>query len=310
MEYVRLGSSGLKVSKICLGTMGFGTPGELFSWTVGYETSEAIVRECLDLGINFFDTANVYSNGEAEQYLGKAIRQYGNRDEAVIATKVGLNMDKHPRPNTVGLSRKVIFSEVEKSLTRLGTDYIDVYIIHHPDAETPVEETMEALDDLIRSGKVRYIGASNMKAWQFAKYQYIARMHGWHEFICLENMHNIFVRQDEREVFPMLEDMGVSLMAYKVLAGGRLSRSVNEKTARSATQPLSAKDLAMNDRIQQVADAHHCSKADVLIAYELYKKPVDTVLIGTTKPGRMSDTVKALDIHLSDDEIALLEKDN
>jgi aryl-alcohol dehydrogenase-like predicted oxidoreductase len=310
MEYVRLGHSGLKVSKVCLGTMGFGTPGELFPWTIGEETSAEIVHECLDLGINFFDTANVYSNGEAEQFLGRAIRKYGSRDEAVIATKVGLNMDKHPRPNTSGLSRKVIFSEVEKSLTRLGTDYIDLYIVHHPDPETPVEETMQALDDLVRSGKVRYIGASNMKAWQFAKYQYAARMHGWHEFVCLENTHNIFAREDEREVFPMLEDMGVSMMAYKVLAGGRLSRAKDEKTARSATQQLSAKDIAMNDRIQQVADAHHCSKADVLIAYELGKKPIDTVLIGTTKPGRMSDTVKALDVHLSDEETAFLEKED
>ena len=310
MEYVRLGHSGLEVSRICLGTMGFGTPGDLFPWTVGYETSEAIVRECLDQGINFFDTANVYSDGESEEFLGRVLRKYASREEVVIATKCGLNMHQDHKPNTSGLSRKVIFDEVDKSLRRLGTDYIDLYIVHHPDPDTPVEETMEALNDLVHTGKVRYVGASNMKAWQFAKYQYTARMHGWQEFISVENTHNIFEREDEKELFPMLADMGVSLTAYKVLAGGRLSRKKGEETQRSRTQKLSEKDIRMNQKIEEVADAHHCSKAAVLISWELSKKPIDVVLTGTTKPGRITDTVKALHVRLTESEREYLEQED
>ena len=200
----------------------------------------------------------------------------------MIATKCGINMSKNPKPNTVGLSRKLIFDEVEKSLKRLGTDYIDLYIVHHPDMNTPVEETMHALDDLVRMGKIRYIGASNMKAWQFAKYQYTARMHGWREFISLENAHNIFERDDERELFPMLIDMHVSMTAYKILSGGRLSRKEGEQSARSITQKLSEKEILMNARIERIAEKYNCSKADVLISYELMKKPIDVVLVGTT----------------------------
>lgn len=309
MEYIRLGNSGLKVSRISLGTMGFGTPGKLFSWTSGYETSEAIVKECLDQGINFFDTANVYSDGEAEEFLGRALRKFAPREEVVITTKVGLNMHEDHKPNTSGLSRKVIFDEVDRSLQRLGTDYIDMYMVHHPDPDTPVEETMEALNDLVHMGKVRYIGASNMKAWQFAKYQYTAGMHGWQKFIAVENTHNIFEREDERELFPMLADMHVSLMAYKVLAGGRLSRHAGEETKRSRTQKLSEKDIRMNDRIERIADMHKRSKADVLIAWELSKKPVDVVLTGTTKTGRITDTVKAFNVRLNKEEIKFLEQE-
>ena len=308
MQYTRLGNSGLWVSRICLGTMGFGTPGKLFPWCVGYEESEAIIKECLDNGVNFFDTANVYTEGESEEFIGRALKKYARREEVVIATKCGINMTREPAPNTVGLSRKLIFDEVEKSLKRLGTDYIDLYIMHHPDPNTPVEETMEALNDLIRMGKIRYIGASNMKAWQFAKYQYTARMHGWAQFISLENPHNLFMRDDERELFPMLEDMGVSMTAYKILSGGRLSRSEGEETERSKTQKLNEAEVAINARIQEIADRHNCSKASVLIAWELSKKPIDVVLVGTTKVGRISDTVKALEVELTAEEIAYLEQ--
>ena len=308
MEYVRLGGSGLLVSRICLGTMSFGTPGKLFEWCIGEETAEQIVKECLDHGINFFDTANIYTNGESEEMLGRALKKYAKREEVVIATKCGSNMDRNCKPNTTGLSRKLIFDEVEKSLKRLGTDYIDLYIIHHPDMNTPVEETMQALDDLVRMGKVRYIGASNMRAWQFAKYQHAAEMHGWTKFISLQNTHNVFEREDEREVFPMLADMGVSLTAYKILSGGRLTRKTDEVTVRSKTQKLSDKDIDMNNRLDQIAEKHGCSKADVLIAWELSKKPVDVVLVGTTKPGRITDTVKAMDVKLDEEDLALIEK--
>ena len=308
MEYVRLGNSGLKVSRICLGTMSFGTPGVLFPWCISYEESEAIVKECLDNGINFFDTANIYSNGESEEFLGKALKKYAKREEVVIATKFSGNMNRDAKVNTYGASRKLIFDEVEKSLKRLGTDYIDLYILHSFDENTPVEETMEALNDLVRMGKVRYIGASIMKPWQFAKMQYCAVAYGWSKFISLHNTHNIFHRDDEKELFPMLEDMKVSLTAYKVLSGGRLSRNENDQTERAKTQKLNEIEEEMNARIQKIADAHSCSKADILIAYELSKKPIDVVLVGTTKLGRITDTCKALDIKLSKEEIEELEK--
>ncbi|CAM4090755.1 aldo/keto reductase [Streptococcus penaeicida] len=301
MEYTRLGQSGLLVSKVCLGTMGFGTPGKLFPWTVDEEEAEKIVKECLDLGINFFDTANIYTHGESEQFLGRALKKYAKRQDVVIATKCGISFSQDP--NAEGLSRKVIFDEVEKSLKNLDADYIDLYIVHRPDMETPVEETMKALHDLVEMGKVRYIGASNMKAWQFAKYQYTARIHGWTPFISLQNEHHILSRKAEEELFPMLEDMGVSLTAYKVLVGGRLTRKENEVTERAKSQELSDFEKAISQHLQVIADRHNCSKADVLIAWELAKKPIDVVLVGTTKVGRMTDTVKALEVTLTEKDI-------
>ncbi|MDR2834152.1 MAG: aldo/keto reductase, partial [Streptococcaceae bacterium] len=211
------------------------------------------------------------------------------------------------KPNTGGLSRQVIFNEVEKSLKRLGTDYIDLFIIHRPDMNTPVEETMKALHDLVEMGKIRYIGASNMKAWQFAKYQYTAKMQGWAQFISLQNTHNILSRNDEDELFPMLQDMGVSLTAFKVLVGGRLTREENETTVRSSTQELSDFEKEISKKLQAIAQRHNCSKADVLIAWELAKKPIDVVLVGTTRMGRMTDTVKALEVSLSKEDINELE---
>lgn len=305
MEYVNLGNSGLSVSKICLGCMSFGTPGKLFDWCIDEEKSEQVVKKALDLGINFFDTANVYTNGESEEFLGRALKKYAKREEVVIATKVGMNMNPNCKPNTFGLSRKTIFDEVEKSLKRLGTDYIDLYIVHHPDPNTPLEETMLALHDLVKLGKIRYIGASNFKAWQFAKAQYIAKLNHWTPFISLQNMHNLFKREDERELFPMLEDMKVSLTAYKVLNGGRLSRDKDEKTIRSASQPIFKNPK--EDVIQSLMKKYNCSKANILIAYELSKSVIDTVLIGTTKPERLEDTVKSLDITLTKEDIEMLE---
>lgn len=310
MEYVRLGNSGLQVSKICVGCMSFGTPGKLFDWCVGKETSKAIIKQALDLGINFFDTANVYSDGEAEEILGEAIKEFGNREEVVIATKCGINMHKDHGPNLTGLSRKHIFQEVEKSLKRLGTDYIDLYIIHHPDPNTPLEETMCALNDLVRMGKVRYIGASNFKAWQFAKAQHIAELNGWTKFISLENTHNLFEREDERELFPMLEDMGVSLTAYKIFNGGRMARNKDEETERSKTQhgSLNESNAEIQRRIEELAEKKNVSKGDIIVSYELSKKPIDVVIVGTTKPERLIDTCKALDVTLSNEEIAYLEE--
>lgn len=315
MEYVRLGNSGLEVSKICIGCMSFGTPGVLFPWCIDENKSEEIIKKALDLGINFFDNANVYSNGEAEEILGRALKKYANREEVVIATKCGLNMNKNHGPNSRGASRKHIFDEVEKSLKRLQTDYIDLYIVHHFDYNTPLEETMKALNDLVMSGKVRYIGASNFRAWQFAKAQAIAQKNGWVQFISLQNKHNLLNRQDEREVFPMLEDMGVSLTPYQPLAGGRLSRKKEEVTDRSVTQSKSAikkytddGDELIVERIEELASKYNCSKANIVLAYELSKTCIASVIVGTSSPQRLEDTVKSLEITLTKEDIAYLEE--
>lgn len=314
MEYVRLGNSGLEVSKICIGCMSFGTPGVLFPWCVDEEQTEKIVKKALDLGINFFDTANVYSNGESEEFLGRALKKYANREEVVIATKCGINMDRNHGPNQSGLSRKHIFQEVEKSLARLGTDYIDLYIVHHFDPYTPLEETMRALNDLVVSGKVRYIGASNFYAWQFAKAQEIAKKNGWVQFISLQNAHNLYMREDERELFPMLEDMKVSMTAYKVLSGGRLARKDGEVTKRSQTQGNSPKKLTdegdeeIAKRVEELANKYNCSKANIILSYELSKSCIDVVVVGTTNPDRLDDTVKSLEITLTKEDIDYLEQ--
>ena len=315
MEYIRLGNSGLQVSKFCIGCMSFGTPGVLFPWCLDEEKSEAVIKKALDLGINFFDTANVYSNGEAEDFLGRAIKKYANRDEVVIATKCGINMDPHHGPNQTGLSRKHIFQEVEKSLKRLGTDYIDLYIVHHYDAFTPLEETLKALNDLVVMGKVRYIGASNFHAWQFAKAQAIAEKNGWAKFISLQNPHNLLSREDEREVFPLLKDQGVSLTPYKCLLGGRLARKDDEVTSRSVTQHPSSKRTYTDDgddeiirRVEELASKYACSKANIILSYELSKEPIASIIVGTSSPERLEDTVRTLDVHLTKEDLAYLEE--
>lgn len=314
MEYVKLGKSGLEVSKICIGCMTFGTPGVLFPWCIDQEKSESIIKKALDLGINFFDTANIYSNGEAEEILGAAIKKYAKREDVVIATKCGLNMDPNHGPNQVGLSRKHIFQEVEKSLKRLQTDYIDLYIVHRFDPNTPLEETMSALNDLVRMGKVRYIGASNFYAWQFAKAQSIAKENGWTQFISLQNKHNLFTREDERELFPLLDDMQVSLTPYQPLAGGRLSRR-GETTSRSVSQHKSPERKYTDDgdelivkRVEELADKYQCSKANIVLAYELSKSCIASVIVGTSSVERLEDTVKTLDVHLTKEDIHYLEE--
>lgn len=314
MKYTRLGNSGLEVSQICLGCMSFGTSGKLFDWCVDEQKAEEILKTAIDLGINFFDTANVYTDGEAEEFMGRILKRIASRDEIVIATKCGLNMDKNHGPNRAGCSRKHIFDEVEKSLKRLDTDYIDLYYVHRYDPHTPLEETMKALNDLVGNGKVRYIGASNFPAWAFCKAQAIAEKHGWAKFICLENKHNLLNRQDEKEVFPMLEDEGASYIPYQVLAGGRLSRKEGEITSRSQTQAdqkvsyHSQNDALISQRVEELAEKYGCSKANVIVAYELSKPATSSIIIGTTNPDRLRDTVKGIDIHLTPEDIAYLEE--
>ena len=278
------------------------------------EMRKELSKKALDLGINFFDTANIYSNGEAEEILGAAIKKYAKREDVVIATKCGLNMDPNHGPNQVGLSRKHIFQEVEKSLKRLQTDYIDLYIVHRFDPNTPLEETMSALNDLVRMGKVRYIGASNFYAWQFAKAQSIAKENGWTQFISLQNKHNLFTREDERELFPLLDDMQVSLTPYQPLAGGRLSRR-GETTSRSVSQHKSPERKYTDDgdelivkRVEELADKYQCSKANIVLAYELSKSCIASVIVGTSSVERLEDTVKTLDVHLTKEDIHYLEE--
>src|SRR6266508_3979600 len=231
MEYVRFGSTGMKVSRICLGCMSYGGPTERWPWALDEETSRPFIKRALELGINFFDTANVYSNGRSEEIVGKALRDFVSRDEVVLATKVFFEVGAGP--NQGGLSRKHILSSIDASLKRLGTDYVDLYQIHRFDPSTPVEETMEALHDVVRAGKARYIGASSMYAWQFAKAQYTARLHGWTRFVSMQNHYNLAYREEEREMIPLCLDLGVGLIPWSPLARGLLTRRPSVETARS-----------------------------------------------------------------------------
>ncbi|MGO2361216.1 MAG: aldo/keto reductase, partial [Brachybacterium tyrofermentans] len=234
MDYVKLGNTGLDVSRLCLGTMGFGDPERwIHPWVLGEDAARPVIQHALDAGINFFDTANVYSIGRSEEILGKALVDFANRDEIVLATKVNGRM--HEGPNGQGLSRKAILSEVDKSLERLGTDYIDLYIIHRWDYTVPIEETMRALDDVVRSGKVRHIGASAMFAWQFLQAQHVAEVNGWTKFISMQNHYNLLYREEEREMMPLLRELGVASTPYSPLAAGRLTRDWDADTDRART---------------------------------------------------------------------------
>lgn len=238
MKYVKLGNTGLEVSKLCLGCMGFGEPGRgREQWSLGEEHSREIIKRALELGINFFDTANYYSLGSSEEILGKALKDFAKREEVVIASKLYFPM--HDGPNSKGLSRKNIFTEINKTLERLQTDYLDLYIIHRWDYNTPIEETMEALDDLVKMGKVRYIGASSMHAWQFAKANYIAEKHGWSKFVSMQDLYNLLYREEEREMIPFLKDQKIAMTPWSPLAQGRLTRNLGEVTDRSKQETMS-----------------------------------------------------------------------
>lgn len=317
MEYVNLGNSGLNVSRLCLGCMGFGdvNAGWLHKWVVGQEETNQVVKYALDNGINFFDTANIYSLGTSEQMLGKAIKKYVDREEVVIATKVYFtNSDK---PNSNGLSRKAIMREVDKSLDNLGMEYIDLLIIHRWDYNTPIEETMKALHDVVESGKVRYIGASAMYGWQFQKAQYIANQNGWTKFISMQNHYNLVYREDERELIEVCKDMGVSLTPYSPLASGKLvklnsrdtMRSQTDMTQRSKYDTYMEMNEAIKVNIKLIADKYEVSMAQIAIAWLLHKNGVASPIIGSTKITHLEDGIKALDIKLTDEDISLLEKE-
>lgn len=312
MEYTRLGRSGLRVSRIALGCMSFGDPATGFQqWTLPQDEALPYFRQALDLGITFWDTANVYSYGDSERIVGEALRRYTQRDEIVVTTKVFIKVGEGPGDS--GLSRKAIMQQVDASLTRLGTDYIDLYQIHRFDPNTPVEETMEALHDLVKAGKVRYLGASAMWAWQFAKMQTAADVHGWTRFISMQDQYSLLYREEEREMFGLLADQGVGSIPYSPLAKGRVARPAGEQTKRSSDDPVgnsffadTERDRPVIDAVEQVATARNVPMAQVALAWVLTNPVVSAPIIGATKPHHLNDAAAAVDLKLTPDELTAL----
>ena len=321
MDYVNLGKTGLKVSRICLGCMTYGEPatGELKpgrqAWALNEEQSRPFLRQALDLGINFFDTANVYSSGSSEEVLGRFLKDNTRREAAVIATKVHSVM--RDEPNGRGLSRKAILFEIDQSLRRLQTDYVDVYQIHRWDYETPIEETLEALHDVVKSGKARYIGASSMYAWQFAKALYLADLHGWTRFVSMQNHWNLLYREEEREMIGLCQSEGIGVIPWSPLARGRLARPWQSvSTKRYETDQFGKKmysqteeaDRRVVDRLGQVAEKRGVPRAQVALAWLLGQPAVTAPIVGATKPHHLEDAAAALSLHLTPEEIASLEE--
>jgi aryl-alcohol dehydrogenase-like predicted oxidoreductase len=316
MEYVKLGNTGLDVSPICLGCMSFGTAvGAVHNqWALNEEDSRIIIKRALDLGVNFFDTANVYARGVSEEISGRALKDYANRDEIVIATKVHGKM--HEGPNGSGLSRKAIMSEIDKSLKRLNTDYVDLYIIHRWDYNTPIEETMAALHDVVKAGKARYIGASAMYAWQFQKALHVADTNGWTRFISMQNHYNLIYREEEREMMPLCREEKIASTPYSPLASGRLARDWAETTTRLETDPIAKSkydataevDKLVVERVAEVAEKHAVPRAHIALAWLLQKEPVAAPVIGATKMSHLESAVEAVSVQLSPEDIAYLEE--
>ena len=312
MKYVKLGNSGLEVSQICLGCMSFGESGMgTHAWTLNEETSRQFMKKSLDAGINFFDTANVYSLGTSEEFVGRALSDFALRDEVVVATKVHGTMRKGR--NAAGLSRKAIMTEVDHSLRRLGMDYIDLYQIHRFDPTTPIEETMEALHDVVKAGKARYIGASSMWAWQFSKAQYVAEQNGWTKFISMQNHYNLLNREEEREMMPLCVDQGVGVIPWSPLARGRLTRDWDNATSRSETDEFGKglykpEDQVIVERVAEVAKELNTPRAQVALAWVLSKPFVTSPIVGATKEAHIDDAIAACEIQLSAEHIARLEE--
>jgi aryl-alcohol dehydrogenase (NADP+) len=311
MEYVKLGRTGLDVSRICLGCMSFGEPGAgTHEWTLAEDASRPIIRRAVEAGINFFDTANVYSAGTSEEIVGRALKELTNRDEVVIATKVHGQM--HDGPNGRGLSRKAIIAECEASLRRLGTDFIDLYQIHRFDRHTPLEETLEALDSLVRSGKVRYLGASSMWAWQFAKALFSADSHSWHRFVAMQDHYNLLNREEEREMLPLCRDQGIGVIPWSPLARGRLTRGWDEETERSRTDAFGSTLYQEGDReiveaVGRVAERRGLPRAQVALAWVLRQPGITAPIVGATRLEHLEDAIAAVDVTLSADEADELE---
>jgi aryl-alcohol dehydrogenase-like predicted oxidoreductase len=312
MEYIRFGSTGMKVSRICLGCMSYGEPNDRWPWALDEETSRPFIQRALELGINFFDTANVYSNGRSEEIVGKALRDFASRDEVVIATKVRFEMG--PGPNDRGLSRKHIMSAIDASLKRLGTDYVDLYQIHRWDYDTPIEETMEALNDVVRAGKTRYIGGSAMYAWQFAKALYTSDLHGWARFVSMQPHYNLIYREEEREMIPLCQDQKIAVIPFSPLARGWLGRMPTEETLRGENDALIKErydrqdNMTIIQRVSDLAEKRGVPMAQVALAWMLSKPAVTAPIIGATKPHHLEDAIAALSVQLTPDEIHHLEE--
>jgi len=319
MQYVKLGNTGLDISRLCLGCMTFGDPDAgTHPWTLDVQQSRPIIRHAVEQGINFFDTANSYSAGTSEVILGQLLKEFTRREDTVIATKVfyPANMwQGASKPNEQGLSRKAILSSIDASLTRLGVDYVDLYQVHRWDYHTPIEETMEALHDVVKAGKARYIGASSMYAWQFAKAQHVAAANGWSRFVSMQNYLNLLYREEEREMIPLCQDQGVGLMPWSPLARGRLTRPKGQETARTLSdvsgksfyEGTEVEDGRVIDVVEQVASERGLPMAQVALAWVLRQRAVSAPIIGASKPGHLDDAIAALGVQLSDEEVARLE---
>lgn len=315
MEYRRLGSTGMKVSPLCLGTMTYGTS-EWRDWVLDEEASRPFIKKALDAGINFFDTADMYSVGESERVVGKALLDYARRDQFVLATKVYNPMGDGP--NDRGLSRKHIMDAIDASLERLGTDYVDLYQIHRWDYDTPIEETMEALHDVVKAGKVRYIGASSMFAWQFAKAQHVAERNGWTQFVTMQPMYNLVYREEEREMFPLCADQGVGVIPWSPLARGVLAGKTTQgeggESTRARTDQMTRKwhlgsdiDAPVIEALRSVAEQRGLPMAQIALAWVASNPVVSAPIVGASKEAHLDDAIAALDITLSDEERTILE---
>jgi 1-deoxyxylulose-5-phosphate synthase len=313
MDSVRLGETGLRISRLALGCMSYGDPKTVgaHKWALDDDEAQPFFRQAVELGITFWDTANSYQFGTSEEVVGRAITRYSRREDVVLATKVFGRM--HDGPGGQGLSRKAILEQVDASLTRLGTDYIDLYQIHRFDPEAPVDETMEALHDIVRAGKVRYIGASSMYAWQFAKLQHAADLHGWTRFVSMQNQYNLLRRQDERELMAMCADMGVGIVPYSPQGKGRLARPYGEQSLRSDVDHVvqsfdSPLDKPVVSAVQRISEARGVTMAQVALAWVLKNPVVSAPIVGATKPHHLPEAIAALDLHLAEDEIRSLEE--
>jgi len=314
MRYIKLGSTGLDVSPIALGAMTYGEPGRGHPvWSLGEEDSRPLIKHALGAGINFFDTANMYSQGSSEEILGRALNDFADRDWVVIATKVRHPM--RPGPNGAGLSRKAVFAEIDHSLRRLGTDYVDLYQIHRMDNSTPLEETLEALHDVVKAGKARYLGASSMPAWQFAKALHAQKQHGWARFASMQDHYNLLAREEEREMLPLCADQGVGTIVWSPLARGRLTRDPNQATRRSQNDPFAgllypqeASDRAIIDAVASVANGRGVSRAQIALAWLRRNPVVVAPLVGASKTSHIDDAVASLKIDLTEEEVAQLER--
>jgi aryl-alcohol dehydrogenase-like predicted oxidoreductase len=316
MDYIKLGKTGLDVSPIAIGAMSYGVPDRGHpTWSLDEEHSRPLIKQALDAGINFFDTANLYSQGTSEEILGRALADFADRDDVVIATKVRHPM--RPGPNGAGLSRKAILTEIDHSLRRLGTDYVDLYQIHRMDQTTPLEETLEALHDLVKAGKVRYLGASSMHAWEFAKALHLQERNGWARFVSMQDHYNLLAREEEREMLPLCADEGVGTIVWSPLARGRLARAEDAATTRTSSNDPAYADLLYteveSDRaivaaVARIAEARRVGRAQIALAWLRRNPVVVAPLVGAGKPSHIDDAVASLAIDLTDDEVAALER--